>query len=393
MREIAVDEPSTFGRVVLKTSKGDLMIELWARECPKACRNFVQLCLEGYYNGCIFHRIIPDFIVQAGDPANSGDTLETIYGEPYTDEIHPRLRFRYRGLLGVASRGKGSMTNGSQFFITLSKQETLSGQHTLFGKLVGDSVYTLSDIGGVEVDKNDRPLGDYPPLIIDTLVIDNPFPDIIPRSPRKPAFTRHKEVAEHKSMIEKPKIIGKKTKLLSFSAGEDEDDETPMKSAHDYADQKSFSSKSHVIREQTREEKLPELKKPDPITKSEEAKPETSPSLPKKDDSILAEIERVKAAIKAAKRPSEPAEPRRNIVASKEEDQRIVKKLRLWGETVSKTKSGQTKDYTDKESSSTLHSLLQLAEDDSSVSGGGWLKSAGPVKFAVDSKTAYQKNS
>lgn len=78
MSTVYVLEPPTRGKVVLNTTCGPLDIELWPKEAPKAVRNFVQLCLEGYYDNTIFHRIIKDFIVQGGDPTGSG-TGEYIY--------------------------------------------------------------------------------------------------------------------------------------------------------------------------------------------------------------------------------------------------------------------------------------------------------------------------
>lgn len=65
------------------TTAGDFDVELWSREAPKACRNFVQLCLEGYYDGTIFHRVVPGFIVQGGDPTGTGTGGESIYGKPF----------------------------------------------------------------------------------------------------------------------------------------------------------------------------------------------------------------------------------------------------------------------------------------------------------------------
>jgi hypothetical protein len=70
-------------QVLLKTTVGDIDIELWSKEAPKACRNFVQLSLEGYYNGTIFHRVVKDFIVQGGDPTGTGEGGESIYGHPF----------------------------------------------------------------------------------------------------------------------------------------------------------------------------------------------------------------------------------------------------------------------------------------------------------------------
>ena len=71
-------------QVLLLTSVGDIDVELWSKETPKACRNFVQLCLEGYYNGTIFHRLVHDFIVQGGDPTGTGHGGESVYGKPFS---------------------------------------------------------------------------------------------------------------------------------------------------------------------------------------------------------------------------------------------------------------------------------------------------------------------
>lgn len=65
------------------TSIGDIDIELWGKECPLACRNFIQLCMEGYYDNTIFHRIVKEFMVQGGDPTGTGTAGDSIYGEPF----------------------------------------------------------------------------------------------------------------------------------------------------------------------------------------------------------------------------------------------------------------------------------------------------------------------
>ena len=70
-------------QVLLETSAGDIEIELWSKEAPLACRNFVQLCMEKYYNGLLFHRVIPGFIAQGGDPKGTGEGGESIYGNPF----------------------------------------------------------------------------------------------------------------------------------------------------------------------------------------------------------------------------------------------------------------------------------------------------------------------
>lgn len=67
----------------MKTTVGDIDLELWTKEAPKACRNFIQLCMEGYYNNTIFHRVIKGFIAQGGDPTGTGEGGESIYGHPF----------------------------------------------------------------------------------------------------------------------------------------------------------------------------------------------------------------------------------------------------------------------------------------------------------------------
>ncbi|VDN85583.1 unnamed protein product [Brugia pahangi] len=133
MSNIYVNEPATSGKICMKTTVGDIDIELWSKECPLACRNFIQLCMEGYYNGTIFHRVIRDFIVQGGDPTGTGEGGESIYNTSFKNEFHQRLKFNRRGLVGMASGNDGM--NGSQFFFTLNATPDLDKKHTLFGKV------------------------------------------------------------------------------------------------------------------------------------------------------------------------------------------------------------------------------------------------------------------
>ena len=68
-----------------------LDVELWPKEAPLACRNFVQLCMENYYDATIFHRVVPGFIIQGGDPTGTGMGGDSIYGKPFKDEFHSRV--------------------------------------------------------------------------------------------------------------------------------------------------------------------------------------------------------------------------------------------------------------------------------------------------------------
>jgi cyclophilin family peptidyl-prolyl cis-trans isomerase len=120
MSSVYVTEPPTRGKVLLHTSFGDIDIELWPKEAPKACRNFVQLCLEGYYDDVIFHRIIKGLFVQTGDPTGTGKGGESIFGGFFPDEFHSRLKFSHRGQVACANLNVQD-SNSSQFFITLEK--------------------------------------------------------------------------------------------------------------------------------------------------------------------------------------------------------------------------------------------------------------------------------
>jgi len=107
MSNIYLSEPPTSGKVLIHTNFGDIDVELWAKECPLACRNFVQHCVNGYYNNNIFHRVIKDFMAQTGDPTNTGKGGESIWGRPFKDEIHQRIKFNHRGQVSNCSMSYG----------------------------------------------------------------------------------------------------------------------------------------------------------------------------------------------------------------------------------------------------------------------------------------------
>ena len=154
---VYVNEPVTKGKVVLHTTVGPFDVELWSKEAPLACRNFVQLCLEGYYDGCVFHRVIKEFMAQTGDPTGTGTGGESVYGAPFKDECHGRLRFTHRGLLGMASSGPN--TNGSQFFLTYGKAPHLDNNYAVFGKTI-DGWDTLDAMERQPVNEAHRPLAE-----------------------------------------------------------------------------------------------------------------------------------------------------------------------------------------------------------------------------------------
>ncbi|XP_028836254.1 spliceosome-associated protein CWC27 homolog isoform X2 [Denticeps clupeoides] len=215
MSNIYIQEPPTNGKILIKTSAGDIDVELWSKETPKACRNFIQLCMEGYYDGTIFHRVVPEFIIQGGDPTGTGTGGESIYGRPFKDEFHSRLRFIRRGLVAMANAG--THDNGSQFFFTLGRADELNNKHTIFGKVTGDTIYNMLRLAEVECDGEERPLN--PHKIRATEVLYSPFDDIIPRE---------NKLKKEKSKEEGKKSQSKATKnfnLLSFGEEAEEDEE------------------------------------------------------------------------------------------------------------------------------------------------------------------------
>lgn len=116
---------------ILKTTQGDIEIELRPDLAPKAVENFATHSKNGYYNGLIFHRIIKNFMIQGGDPTGTGRGGESIWGKPFKDEFAPNAVFDKPGILAMANAGPN--TNGSQFFITTVPTYWLNGKHTIFG--------------------------------------------------------------------------------------------------------------------------------------------------------------------------------------------------------------------------------------------------------------------
>lgn len=231
-------EPLSTGRVLVKTSMGPLDIELFAKETPQTCRSFIQLCLEGYFNNVIFHRIVKDFIVQTGDPTGTGTGGEAATAEGVVkDEFHSRLRYTRRGLVGMANSGSKD-DNGSQWFVTLSATPELERRNTLFGRIAtGDTVFNALRIGDLEVDKLDRPV--HPPRIISTEVLENPFTDIVPRSTVEEREERQRQLEADKAKAGVKKAKKRNKALLSF--GDEEGEEGPtiktkVKSVYDLED-------------------------------------------------------------------------------------------------------------------------------------------------------------
>lgn len=188
-------EKQTGTTATIKTNKGDITLQLFDKLAPKTVKNFVELAQDGYYDGVIFHRVIPNFMIQGGDPTGTGRGGKSIYGEQFEDEFSDQL-FNLRGALSMANAGPN--TNGSQFFIVTMDEVPaqmvgqleaagfpaeiidaykerggtpwLDNKHTVFGHLVaGEDV--AQAIQNVKRDAADKPLED---VTIETIDISTP---------------------------------------------------------------------------------------------------------------------------------------------------------------------------------------------------------------------------
>jgi len=140
--------------VVLETNQGTITVKLFPEVAPKACENFMGLVKKGYYDGITFHRVIKGFMIQGGDPTATGAGGESLWGEPFEDEVKRDVAFDKPGILAMANAGPG--TNGSQFFITVAPTPSLNMRHTIFGEVVG-GYDVVEKIVGVPVGAQDRP--------------------------------------------------------------------------------------------------------------------------------------------------------------------------------------------------------------------------------------------
>ena len=150
---MTIDQSSSYVATI-DTNHGAIVIELFPKEAPKTVNNFVTLSRDGFYDGVIFHRVIPNFMIQGGDPTGTGGGGP---GYQFEDEFDRSLRFDKAGLLAMANAGPG--TNGSQFFITTAPTPHLNDKHTIFGRVTqGQDV--VEAISMVQRNPRDKPLND-----------------------------------------------------------------------------------------------------------------------------------------------------------------------------------------------------------------------------------------
>lgn len=175
---------ATGPKAVIKTNQGDITVQLFPEQAPKTVENFTKLAQKGYYNGVIFHRVIPDFMIQGGDPTGTGRGGESIFGKAFEDEFSDQL-FNFTGALSMANAGPN--TNGSQFFIVSNEHVPanmisemkmvgypeeiidhykanggtpwLDHRHTVFGQVVA-GMDVVKKISKVDRDGMDKPKED-----------------------------------------------------------------------------------------------------------------------------------------------------------------------------------------------------------------------------------------
>jgi len=147
-------DPARTYVATIETEKGDIVLELFADKAPHTVNNFVFLARQGFYDDTTFHRVLPDFMAQAGDPTGTGMGGP---GYKFSDEFHPALKHDGPGILSMANAGPD--TNGSQFFITYASTSWLDGRHAVFGK-VTEGLNVLQSLTPRDPSKTPRLAGD-----------------------------------------------------------------------------------------------------------------------------------------------------------------------------------------------------------------------------------------
>ncbi|KAL7521330.1 hypothetical protein ACHAWX_006011 [Stephanocyclus meneghinianus] len=223
MSQVYSTEPAPSGRVVLDTTHGPIDINLFCKECPTTTRSFLQLCLDGYYDGVIFHRILPDFLVQTGltrsaslenavdpkrmesylkkssaVPSSSSGTGDALGWDRKKLELNPRIRFNHRGQVAAAFPIKGGVDDAGdtlddslmlryQFFITLDESPFLDGNHVIFGTIAGPTIFNALRISKTDVDETTAcpvDMTDSPPRIHGVKIDYHPFQDLVATAER-----------------------------------------------------------------------------------------------------------------------------------------------------------------------------------------------------------------
>ena len=204
--------------VLIETSKGDIVIDLFTELCPNTCKNFLKLCKSKYYNFCLFHNVQPGCMIQTGDPTGTGTGGDSVYRSLYgdqarffDDEIHRKLRHKEAGMVSMASSGPNQ--NASQFFITVGEDQThLDDRYTLFGE-VSEGVDVAREISNTYADADGRPFQNI--RVRHTIVLDDPYEDppglVVPEQSPEPSELVVKQDRERLADGEDPEAEDQRT--------------------------------------------------------------------------------------------------------------------------------------------------------------------------------------
>ena len=280
MSQVYSTEPQTAGRVIFETTHGPLEIQLWSRECPGTTKFFLQLCLDGFYENVLFHRIVPNFLLQTGalryDPVARTSSQKTqVTSLDHNDwrdyrarsqaeqamerrqfELNTRIRFNHRGqvamALPVASEGIGEDEMAimqPQFFITLDEATELDGKHVCFGTVTGPTVFNALRIGNTDVDEHTgQPnILEEAPRIERVKILENPIhTDLVPSTGILP-WTKHGVSGGGATRKDKKKRKAiKNVNVLSFGNELEQDlgdGARGIRSSHDLVESRRLSKK------------------------------------------------------------------------------------------------------------------------------------------------------
>ncbi|ETB59649.1 hypothetical protein YYC_03080 [Plasmodium yoelii 17X] len=387
MSEVYSIEPKTCGKVIIYTSLGELEILLFSNECPIACKNFIQLCLNNYYNKNKFFRVIPKFLIQTGDHTNTGLYNEYAFKEPFKNECNSRLKFLYMGCVAFANLNIDSPSNGSQFFITLDKSEWLNNKSTLFGKVAKHSLYNLIKFNNIKTNKNDEPIEDIP-YIEYVKVIENPFHHLIPSIHYKE--DKIKQKTEECSEIKPKKSL--KPNLLSFAfEGSDADQEEEKE--EEKVEEKGEEKVEEKGEEENEDEKGEEEKEDD---NEEEEKGEAEMEAEMENDQEEDEhAEEKQAKIDLLKKKTteiEKLNPKKNKSPSSlkeitDLDEEYLKKIKKHKKMSKKEREKESLKKL-KEFDNRLKELFSKNGSQNTASKPDWINTTG-LKFRIDSSNAY----
>mmetsp|Transcript_40255 Transcript_40255/g.73672 ORF Transcript_40255/g.73672 Transcript_40255/m.73672 type:complete len:591 (-) Transcript_40255:31-1803(-) len=341
MSQVYSTEPGTTGRVVVDTTHGPIDINLWCKECPTTTRTFLQLCLDGYYDGMIFHRVLGDFLIQTGltrneslvgttpavemdgylrqstavPPSSSNVPGDALGLDRKKLELNPRIRFNHRGQVAMALPLDDSTSAENtdeeevamlryQFFVTLDEAPFLDAKHVVFGTIAGATMFNGLRIGRTDADEQSgipTDMKDCPPRITSVKVDYHPFEDLVITADKKIPWKDTKKSAGGKE--QKGNVMEKRRKkrkgkrdlnVLSFGDEERDYDGVANKSSkggsmlssHDVLSNESKFLSSKVdadvdkrSKEKNKSKKEPESKmNNDNDEKRQKASPEMEPS-------------------------------------------------------------------------------------------------------------------